>query len=429
MRTKKKNIILILRRSAGELDFILPLLYKFKSDTEVITIFNDYNSYKSVLNNKNLHNLWKKKCKKFIIIKKYQRFIFKFLLYLFLAAGLNKIKILKKIQKHLRLKTFDVDHFLEKFHIKKDTVKTIFTTIVNLSNLPFILKHNIPNSKLIKFPESTWLFPEKNQNKELFRLANKKNFNRATNFYEEYTDFYLLTKNANLNYYLDNKSQKKSEQKILNNRYFRYEKWWLKKLKSKPISQKKKYNIVVATGAHSNNFDIEHYEYILESIMQTVVKINNCNVIFKMHPSPFNDEINSLKKILRNYKKDIWKISTNHAVSLASNCNFCISNMSSVCLDFLANKKPVIEFFDANQHSQKTSFAVFNKKKSRWESVFESKNLVYNVKNKNQLSKIIDKILFKRKEINFEKKIHSYNKHILRGASSTQIYQLLNKKL
>ena len=62
---KAKYIILILRRSAGELDFILPLLYKFKSNTEIVTIFNDYDSYKSVLNNRSLYNLWKKKCKKF----------------------------------------------------------------------------------------------------------------------------------------------------------------------------------------------------------------------------------------------------------------------------------------------------------------------------------------------------------------------------
>ena len=61
----KKYAVLIVRRHAGEIDWILPLIYKFNKDIELITIFNDKNSYESLVNNSTLFKLWEKKCDKF----------------------------------------------------------------------------------------------------------------------------------------------------------------------------------------------------------------------------------------------------------------------------------------------------------------------------------------------------------------------------
>ena len=57
---KKKKILLIVRRHVGEIDFILPLLYRLKDNFEIITIFSEYNSYETLFNSKELYSLWKK---------------------------------------------------------------------------------------------------------------------------------------------------------------------------------------------------------------------------------------------------------------------------------------------------------------------------------------------------------------------------------
>ena len=65
---QKKKILLIVRRHVGEIDFILPLLYRLKNSFEIITIFTDYNSYETLLNSKELYFLWKKTCSKYFIV-------------------------------------------------------------------------------------------------------------------------------------------------------------------------------------------------------------------------------------------------------------------------------------------------------------------------------------------------------------------------
>ena len=51
---KKKKILLIVRRHVGEIDFILPLLYRLKDNFEIITIFSEYNSYETLFNSKRI---------------------------------------------------------------------------------------------------------------------------------------------------------------------------------------------------------------------------------------------------------------------------------------------------------------------------------------------------------------------------------------
>mgnify|MGYP001427768904 CR=1 FL=1 len=100
----KKKILLIVRRHVGEIDYILPLLHRLYASYEILTIFNDHQSYDSLLNSKELYSLWKKICSKYFIInnkkKLVYKIIYKFLIFIEKKISLpnyTKIYVLKKI--------------------------------------------------------------------------------------------------------------------------------------------------------------------------------------------------------------------------------------------------------------------------------------------------------------------------------------------
>ena len=56
----KKNIVLLIRRSPGELDWIMPLLYSLRKKYNILTIFREQKTLNLIKNNKILFKLWNK---------------------------------------------------------------------------------------------------------------------------------------------------------------------------------------------------------------------------------------------------------------------------------------------------------------------------------------------------------------------------------
>ena len=57
---KKKNIVILVRRSVGELDWIMPLLYSLREKYNVFTIFRSSEIINLIKKNKILFKLWNK---------------------------------------------------------------------------------------------------------------------------------------------------------------------------------------------------------------------------------------------------------------------------------------------------------------------------------------------------------------------------------
>jgi hypothetical protein len=85
----KKIILLVVRRHSGEIDWILPLIYRFPNRYKLITIFPNYKSYQSLKDNKSLYTLWKSKNSGYFIIKKTDQLIWKVLYKVLLYSKLN----------------------------------------------------------------------------------------------------------------------------------------------------------------------------------------------------------------------------------------------------------------------------------------------------------------------------------------------------
>lgn len=398
---KKKKILLIVRRHVGEIDFILPLLYRLKDKFEIITFFSDYNSYETLINSKELYALWKKICLKYFIVSNKKRTIYKAIIKI-----LDLIEKRTSRQNNLRFfllkKIFEFDFFLKKCELNKNDINFIFTPIVNQTSLPYLIKFLSKNSKLVRFSEATWIFPNKKQNKILY------NNNRV--FYDDYTDLYLLTNN-NFNYYLGNKINHKLKKKILYTGFFRYENFWVKKIKSLKDNLKSKKKIIVIATRGPNDIGLKKSSFIdiIESIVKLAKKTKNVKLIFKIHPNKIQAEIDIINQITlkNNFKSFI--LSTNHPINLALDAHICISINTSVCLDFLYAKKSVIEFFDAKNENKNNAGVIFNTKKNKWMSNFENYKLVSNVKN--------------YKEYTHQFKIHLKKKSKLNKLN----YKILNK--
>jgi len=58
---KKKLILLNIKRHHGEIDWILPLLYRFDNSYNILTIFDFEKTFLDFKKNKILYNIWKKK--------------------------------------------------------------------------------------------------------------------------------------------------------------------------------------------------------------------------------------------------------------------------------------------------------------------------------------------------------------------------------
>ena len=75
---KKKNIVLLIRRSPGELDWILPLIYNLKKKYNIFTIFRFKYTLDLIKKDKYLHNIWQNTSFAYTVEPKFHSFFFKF---------------------------------------------------------------------------------------------------------------------------------------------------------------------------------------------------------------------------------------------------------------------------------------------------------------------------------------------------------------
>ena len=118
---KKKLIILNIKRHHGEIDWILPLLYRFDNSYNILTIFDFEKTFLNFKKNKILYNIWKKKNNYTYIKNKSDNIIFKALFKI--LDYLKKLNIfLPKIEKFVLDKISNLERFLSK---KKLSISSI----------------------------------------------------------------------------------------------------------------------------------------------------------------------------------------------------------------------------------------------------------------------------------------------------------------
>jgi hypothetical protein len=422
MHKSRKNILLIVRRHAGEVDWILPLLYRFDKKINLVTIFENHSSFRSLSSNKKLFNLWKLRCNKYVIKDKTDNFAWKLLHKVLVLSKIKNLLDISKIEEFILEKTFDFQKFLKK--IKVTEFKAVFVTNINLSYLPTIIKKKNPNTLIVRYPESTWIFPPRSN---ILSNQNKQKIYSVTG------DLFLYANKDNQKFLLDDKTSNISKNRTLICGFPRYEKWWVKKFIGKKIKKDSTFKILVALRhPNKHNFQISSYKYIVKSIIETAAKFKNCKVVFKLHPH--NADYKLLRDTLSIFDKKIWSIRKEHLMVLAHSSDLCITIMTSGCFDCLALNKPTVEFFRLQYELDNSPTAlknsthyIFDKKTNKWKSTFQYFGFVENVQKQKELENLAKLVFFQKKKYIWKKKINNYNKFLKSKYDSKEISKIILK--
>lgn len=132
----------------------------------------------------------------------------------------------------------------------------------------------------------------------------------------------------------------------------RYDQWWidhlshLEKFKSSPevafSAQARRVYLFVTRGPSPIFFPKEVFREVVKEVMDTVLLDKDSVVLIKPHPQQNPEELQAL---LSSYDSSRWMISSLQTMQLAQMCDLTLCMVSSVILDCLAVKKPVIEYF------------------------------------------------------------------------------------
>lgn len=422
---KKPIFILIIRRHSGELDWILPLLYKFKNKYRIISIFSNKDAYESVQRNLSLFNIWHEISKEYFVITKKSNLLWKIMLHIISKFNFNHISLFYKLNKFLKEKVFDVDHFLSIFNIKITDIKAIFITTTHLTSLPSTFKKKNSKILLIRYPESSMIIASKKEN---FKILRPLIYRRVIG------DLFLFTSKANKDFFLGDQNSRFYKKSIYYSSVPRYEDWWLKKFVNTKKNNDKSFRILVLLRSpNSTYFQRSSFHETINSIMKLASEYNDCKIIFKTHPS--DRDITMLKSSLSKFSKDKWEIRDEHAMTLAVMSNFCISIITSACLDSLALKVPTVEYYmikkeiEMSHKAKSCVHIVFNSSKKKWQTIFNYKELVNTVSSYNELKKYFLMVYLNKKSRSWNKSFHNFKRINQQGHSTNSLYKIISKKI
>ena len=113
----------------------------------------------------------------------------------------------------------------------------------------------------------------------------------------------------------------------------------------------------------------------------------------------------------------------------------CISILTSACFDAVANKLPVIEYFDINKEIESSPNSKgflhlsYNENSKKWQTIFEKKNIIQNIKTFSQLKNLVNDIYKKKPYIKniFNKNYKNFIKLSTKGADSDKLLRFIEK--
>ena len=382
----KKIIVVFVNNSMAELDWILPVLHRLSKNYKIFTYFRNQASYDSLKQNIILFKLWKKINSFFYIERYFHRLLFKIIkkingffkfnnLEIYLNNKIANLNIIKKI-------------ISDKIHSNKYKLKIIFSDFGE----NFLFLHLYKDVKkdrpfIVHYPHTPIASEKNNKKKHKVNLVG---------------DLLLLGRKEDISSFSDAINKKKIKPVGIP----RFDKWWIDKnflsyknnLDIHYSLKELKKNFII-TIAYDSKFAVkrfknktELFKKQLEDLMDTISKIPNAIIIFKVHPRRNSKEFHN---ILNKYDKSIWKVSKMHLLQLASlsNCFICHPT-SAAGYEALNFKVPLIKIWPITGVDPE-------------KDLNEKLGFVKSARNKNELLKFIklskdkENILWKKQQKNF----------------------------
>ena len=341
MYSNKKNLLVYIDSSDGELDSFLPVIhYLKKKNTIDVTFFFDQGYRPNKKNNLLLSTAYELS-DNFIIMKN--------------SPFNNLLRLISFIDRNINFDLKIINKFLKRLYVIYKIKKNFFFDLI-ISNIYQDIFFN-SYKKLIILPHSQHIYSNSN---------NIQCYSKAISLSQKELIFFFSNRDEKIT------KQIYKKVKILNPEihccgYPKYNKNWLSFLNIK-FNNNQKFDVVIFVGGNLY-FNLLGPKKFYRDLKILIDFINHFNLkaVFKLHPrhqifdqkNEFVDLINSNKII----------ISDAHPFELSKNSNFVIAQWTSTIMDALYMKKPVINF--------SSNIKKFNS--------YNSFNLVYKVYSKKQL--------------------------------------------
>ena len=155
-------------------------------------------------------------------------------------------------------------------------------------------------------------------------------------------------------------------------------------------AKRKKLNILVISRGFGSYFDEDSQRDLVETTAQVIQdQIPNYNLFVKKHPRETNSHWD---KIIQDYPS--VRIVEDNIMNIATKVDFAISFWSSGAIDCATLGVPVIEFYDPNKHPKQQISAGDN-----FTTIYRKLGLVYPANNGIELASIIARLLKKDSDI------------------------------
>lgn len=367
------NILFFIASSQGEIDWVLPLIKDLNKKVDNIYFYVDSYSTETIINKPFIFNEIKNKFN-LIVFNKSNFTRFSFLINivrsLFVFFGCKNF-IDKVINKILGIYINLYPKNFAKKIIRKTNPKILLKDLGNDSVLRKEISNIIVNGKgkIIMFPHGTEIFVE-----EEFK---RRDF---------IADILLVSCKETQNYY--SKVFRGLETKIVG--IPRYDSNWTNYLKKnfaeKNDSKRVKFSILFITrGPHHSDLNKNDFEYIINSIATVCNKNKNIELLVRSHPRYPKSQ---LSNILNKHEKLDWKFCDYDIIIKNTNINLVVSMWSTMILDALVLKIPVIEFFRCSNNRSWLKNQFGNDVTG-----YEKNQIVISVKNEIELEQSINEII------------------------------------
>ena len=147
----KKILILFVRRSYLEIEYILPVLKILKEKYFIYTYFEKKKAYESLLSQGDVYNEWKKINKNYYILNKFNNLFLKILLKILIILQFNKNSLFKKILSEVH----SFKKICNQLKVNKFKIKYILSDLNTHSETLYqILLNKKKQFKIVFFPTS-----------------------------------------------------------------------------------------------------------------------------------------------------------------------------------------------------------------------------------------------------------------------------------
>ena len=405
---KTKTAIVFLSGSAGELDWILPILdHLLKREFDLKIIFLTKHVLASVKTNSMLNDYIHQENSKIELI--------------FLGSYLWEM--LERI-------SYLAYRFLIKYNLKnKNIIQPIYSIFEKILETLFMHRlslriGNLKNNQNVIFseypalrrPRDKWVYKQFNDSifsycphsPHVYTEDLERNYDKSEGLDLDKSRFLLMGHPGDYFVLNDNRELASNSLEKVFIGHPKYSDSWLHDLqeKSKKFRRtsetRKNINILVLSRGSGSYLDDQSHKSLVENTIDIVQKnIPNYNFLIKKHPREFNSYWDNF------LNDDSINIVNDHILNLATQADLAISFWTSGAMDCHTLGVPVIEYFDPNQHPKQQV-----KEGNSYTTIYRKLGVVLPANNRIELERSLLRIVEDDYEIPLHKSHKFYNELI-----------------